>query len=242
MYGPVIDGDLVQDSLYKLLNADHFVPVPTIFGDDTNGGTGFAPRSTDSISVSNIWLRDQFPFLTLSQIKRLNTLYPETTLQYPGSGTYWRQLANVYGEMRYMCPGLFASSAFSRHPDLATKAWNYRYNVEDPQQMADGQGVPHTAETAAIWGPKYVGGPASYFPGEVNGEIVPTMQGYWTSFVRAKDPNVHRHPGSPTWEAWNEAKRNRLKMETGAMEMESVDQRQKERCEFLYSVGLGVER
>jgi len=241
MYGPVIDGDVVQDSLYKLINTGRFVHVPTIFGDDTNGGTGFAPRSTDSLSASNIWLRDQFPYLTLPQIKKLNALYPDTALRFPKSGAYWRQLANVYGEMRYMCPGLFASSAFSGHPTLATKAWNYRYNVEDPQQMADGQGVPHTVETAAIWGPPYVGGPASYFSGEVNGGIVPIMQGYWTSFVRAKDPNVYRYPGSPTWEAWSGERWNRLKMETGVTEMESVDKGQKERCEFLYTVGLDTK-
>jgi len=33
----------------------------------------------------------------------------------------------------------------------AQPSWNYRYNVEDPTQVAEGLGVPHTVEVNAIW-------------------------------------------------------------------------------------------
>lgn len=45
MWSPFIDGDLVRDLTYRRYFDGHFIRVPTIFGDDTNGGTNFAPKT-----------------------------------------------------------------------------------------------------------------------------------------------------------------------------------------------------
>ena len=148
MWDPVIDNDLVQDYTYRAFNSGSFIRVPAIFGDDTNGGTIFTPKNTSNVSGSDIFLQDQFPYLSLQNLATINSLYPKTNETYPNSGPYWRQVSNAYGEMRYRCPGLFISSAFSRY-NVSTN-WNYWWNVEDPAQIAEGEGVPYTVEVNAI--------------------------------------------------------------------------------------------
>lgn len=204
-------------------------------GDDTNGGTIFTPENTSNISQSDTFLKDQFPALTLTQLQEINTLYPKTNDSFPNSGPYWRQLSNAYQEIRYMCPGLICSATYT---NASLPSWNYRYNVEDPTQVAEGLGVPHTVEVNAIWGPENIfkgGVPKSYLPGGSNTAIIPVIQGYWTSFVRRLDPNALRAEGSPVWEEWSAWKR--LKFQTNATEMEEISGGQKERCEWLGSIG-----
>lgn len=109
--------------------------------------------------------------------------------------------------------------------------------------MASGLGVPHTVEVNAIWGPENVNGgaPASYST-SLNRNIVPLMQGYWTSFIRAHDPNVYRQPGSPTWEVWNPEAMNRIRFETNTTTMESVDRDTQIRCAYFESIGVALQQ
>lgn len=243
-WNPVIDGDLIQDYTYRAFNNGKFIQVPTIFGDDSNGGTIFVPRTTYTIGDSNNFLRAQFPYLTLQQLSVLNQLYPNPNLTFPNSGPYWRQASNVYGEMRYQCPGLYLSSAFSSRN---LSAYNYIYNVSDPTQIANGLGVPHTAEVNAIFGPGNVGSgsvPDSYLPGGLNADIVPVIQAYWVSFVKSFDPNTYRLRGSAVWEKWTAQSMNRFLFNTpvNSSMTEPVDAGLKKRCDYLYSIALSVKQ
>ncbi|KAK7899778.1 hypothetical protein LTR67_003523 [Exophiala xenobiotica] len=211
MWNPVLDADLIRNYTYAAFDSGAFIHVPVIFGDDTNAGTIFTPRSTSSLAQSDTFLHNQFPYLTLQHLKRIKRLFPNHGPDFPNSGSWWRQVSNAYGDMRYMCPTLFISSAFARYgaEGKGKGNWNYRYNVEDAAQMKSGLGVPHTVELGAIWGPENVGGsaPSSYHAGGSNHWIVPLMQGYWTSFIRALDPNVHRLEGAPMWREFVAASR-----------------------------------
>jgi len=247
MWNPTIDDDLIRDYTYRAFTQGKFIHVPSIFGDDTNGGTVFAPRHTNTTGDSSTFLHDQFPYLTLSQLRHINTLYPITSptnnLTFPNSGPYWRQLSNAYGDMRYLCPGLSISTSLSRHH--VPKNWNYQYNVADPAQIAQGLGVPHTVEVNAIWGPENVNGgaPLSYYPNGTNADVPAIMQGYWTSFVRAHDPNTYRLPGTPRWEKWTERGMRRLWIEgDGATRMERTSQYYRERCAFFNGIGVSVRQ
>jgi len=92
MYGPLIDGDLVPDYMYRLFAQGRFTKVPSIMGDDVNGGTVFVPKSTANISQSNTFLKDQFNTLTLAQLAQINSMYPFAgTPVFPGAGAYWRK-------------------------------------------------------------------------------------------------------------------------------------------------------
>lgn len=80
---------------------------------DSNDGTGFVPRSTGNITAMNNFLKNQFPHLTSARLSQIDTLYPKAE-QLAEAGAYWHSTANAYGEIRYMCPGLYISSAYSK--------------------------------------------------------------------------------------------------------------------------------
>lgn len=238
MYRPTIDGDLVKDYTYRLFQQGRFVKVPVIFGDDTNEGTIFVPKDVASVGQADTFLQNQFPDIQLHHLAQINSWYLEgnATETFPSAGPYWRSTSNAYGEIRYICPGVYLSSVYS---ETELKSWNYHYAVEDPAATASGIGVPHTVEVNAIWGPQYVSGdaPLSYYT--TNAPIIPVMQGYWTSFIRSYDPNTHRHPGSPEWEMWGSSGgHRRIFIKTGQTRMESVPVGQRMRCDYLTGIGV----
>ncbi|KAI1504016.1 Alpha/Beta hydrolase protein [Biscogniauxia marginata] len=245
MWGPVLDGDMITDYPYDSYSEGKFIKIPLIVGDDTNEGTSFTPTGTSTLGQSDSFLKSQFPFLTLEQLGRINDLYPNTNDSCPNTGCYWRQVSDAYGDMRYMCPGIFVSSAMANYS--TTGAYNYRYNVEDPAQVAAGYGVPHTVELNAIWGPENVGPrgspPASYYPDGVNAAVIPVIRAYWISFIRTFDPNKYRYPDAARWEVWSPKSQDRLLFETGGnTTMESVDQTTRNRCEYFASIGVDIRQ
>ncbi|GKU16929.1 unnamed protein product [Fusarium langsethiae] len=243
MWTVSLDNDLIPDLTYKLFEQGRFIKVPLITGDDTNGGTPFAPRDAASISDSDEFLKAQFPFLTLEQLGKINDLYPNKNDTCPNAGCYWRQASTAYGDMRYMCPGLYISNALTKYS--VSKSWNYRYNVEDPDEMAQGLGVPHVAELNAIFGPGLGNNnpPASYFPGEKNAPVVPVVQGYWSSFIRSLDPNTYRHEGSVKWSVWTEKGKDRIVFETGGRtSMEKISKGLQQQCKYLSSIGADIRQ
>ena len=115
------------------------------------------------------------------------------------------------------------------------------YNVEDPDQVASGLGVPHTVEAFAIWGldSRSATPPASY--STTNAAIIPVVQGYWTSFIRTFNPNTFRADGSPEWVTFGNDLESLL-FETNATKMETVPSDQKGRCEFYISISIELEQ
>lgn len=244
MYNPVIDGDFIQQLTYEAFEEGNFVKVPVIFGDDTNGGTTFVYSNTSSLQESNMFIKNQFPFMTLKDFATINELYPNPNDTCPNVGCYWRQASNVYGEMRYMCPGLYISSQFTKYD--VPQSYAYRWNVEDPAQIASGMGVPHTVELNALFGPTNTNGdaPATYYPGQINAYAVTVIQGYWTSFIRSFDPNKYRVAGTAKWEEWSDETKPRLLFSTGGNtsieEVAGTDLAT--RCDFWYSIGKAIRQ
>lgn len=120
------------------------------------------------------------------------------------------------------------------------------YNVTDPKADTQGYGVSHAVEIHAIWGgPPFVpsGTPSSYTTSP-NKDIIPIIQGYWTSFIRAHDPNTYRFPGSPVWERFSVKGNERILFETlgNGSRMESVDEGQLERCAYLSGIGTALQQ
>jgi carboxylesterase type B len=242
MYGPTLDHDFIQEYTYPAYANGNFVKLPAIYGDASNEGTVFTPKNTSTLADADTFIKNQFPYITLSQLREWNALYPiEAYPAFPDSGRAWRSTSTGYGEMRYNCPGLFINAVYAR---LGVPAWNYHWDVRDPPAEASGLGVTHTVEINAIWGPEYLNGaPASYLPGGVNAHVVPVVQGYWTSFIRAKDPNTFRKRGTPVWEAWTEDNAFRaLRFGTNETGMEDVDAGQRQRCEYLSGIGEALRQ
>lgn len=234
-YGPTVDGELIPNLTSHLFENGEFLRLPTIFGDDTNEGTIFVPRNVSNIEDATTFIRDQFPYISppeLDWFKKTYLSHPDTQ-KYKNTGSYWAVTATGYGEMRYICPGIALSRQFTSYGVSTT--WNYHYAVLDPTLDSKGDGTVHTTEVNAIWGPEWTGTtpPKSYY--STNADIVPVMQGYWTSFIRTYDPNVYRYPGSPAWGAWD-GNYWRLFVRTNETKMEQVPQSQKERCQYLESI------
>lgn len=138
MYGPTLDYDFISDYTYRAYADGKFVKLPAIYGDDTNEGTIFTPKNTSTLGMSDTFMQDQFPNLTLEQLGVWNALYPANgTPQFNDSGRYWRQVSNGYGETRYICPGIFISGTYA-NMSLQSN-WNYRWNVIDPPADEDGK-------------------------------------------------------------------------------------------------------
>jgi carboxylesterase type B len=138
MYSNVIDGTFTPDYTYNLFAQGKFVKVPVIFGyvisfslclcshqdsDDTNEGTIFTPSAINNYTDMNTFLRNNFAKLNASQLAQIDSFYPKAE-QFPSMGTYWRTAANAYGEMRYICPGIYLSSVFPKYGVL--DSWNYQ--------------------------------------------------------------------------------------------------------------------
>ncbi|PHH92608.1 hypothetical protein CDD83_6535 [Cordyceps sp. RAO-2017] len=242
MYVPVLDGDLVPDYTYRLLARGRLRPVPAILGDDSNGGTKFTPRATATLAQSNQFMLDQYPFLTLDQLGQANRLYPNGngSAACPGRrGCYWRQVSDVYGEARYMCPARAVTAALVRAG--VRRSFAYRWDVQDPAQVAAGLGVPHTVELNALWGPEYAPRPpASYRKGGRNERASPLMQRYWTNFIRTLDPN-DANQTTAAWRPWSPDSQQRLVFQTGGeAQMEPFGDALNRRCDFWADNGVSM--
>ena len=242
---PCIDGEIVTDYTYRAFHRGKFLQVPAIFGDDSNGGTIFCPPNTSTLAQSNQFMLNSYPDLSLDDLADANDLYPNKNRACPGIGCYWRQLSTVYGEARYMCPALTITAAISRYGAArGVPSYAYRWNVEDPEQEAQGLGVPHTVEFNAVLGPAYApptSVPASYQVGGANALASPVIQGYWTSFVKTLDPNKLRFEGAAEWNTWGKEKEARLLFGNGGKtSMEELDGSLKRRCEFWSRKGLQI--
>ncbi|MCJ1397620.1 hypothetical protein MMC11_000816 [Xylographa trunciseda] len=230
-YNPVLDNDFVTDYPIRSFTSGKFLKVPTIFGDDTNEGTIFADQSITTAADSEAFLVDQFPSLNATQLAHYNTMY---TLNDAAPAPYWHHVSAAYGETRYICPGIVLSTVMAAHN---VPTWNYRYDVLDPVAVAVGLNVQHGAEMPAIWWPEGAA-PASYYT--TNRNIVPVMQGYWTSFIRSFDPDTHRAEGSPEWEQWGAGRRLRLVADGSAME--GVVEAQKGRCAYISGIEVEIDQ
>lgn len=239
---PVTEGEggLVTANLYDSFETGHFVKVPLLVGNVNDEGTVFVTNASSPAEVS-AFLKANYPNLNEEQLSVINEAYP-LMVPLPRHAAYFPSLAAAYGENTFTCPGNALAGAMARFLS-ADQVWNYRFNVQDPDNIAAGFGVPHVLESAAIFGPGNSGGFAqSYLT--TNAAIVPVTMMYAISFVRSLDPNTYKLETAPTWEAWGEIGRgsslwrggfghergNRLKLQTNTTAMEQVPQDQAKRC------------
>lgn len=242
-WNPVLDGDFISEITYDAYMKGHFVRVPIIVGDDTNGGTTFAPSTTTTIPQMNTFLHDQFPLLTLTDLETIDKLYPNMNQSCPEQGCRWRQVSTAYGQMRYMCPGLYINQQYATYG--SNKSWAYQWNVEDPAQISAGLGVPHTVEVHAIFGPSNTNGgaPSSYYPGSINSHAVTVAQGYWISFIKKLNPNTHRAANSPEWTPYSPNDRRRIVVNSGGKaEMTGLPTTLQDSCSFFGDIGSRIKQ
>lgn len=208
-------------------------------------GSIFAPKSLSSSNDFISYLKDQFPNITSSQQEKLLDHYPKDIRPSVKDHSDWYPSAALaYGEAVFVCPTdnfldalslAFSSNSSSSSSSSPPPLYSYRYDVEDDDVVASGKGVPHTSESAAIFGPDMLPshGPASYYTS--NADVVPLVMNYFISFARTLDPNVHKLEDGPLWGTWDEG-RNRMLFQTQNADMENVGDQEQGRCSFWNSI------
>lgn len=172
------------------------------------------------------FLKNNFPKLTASELAQINFLYPKAET-FPNAGPYWRTAANAYGDMRYMCPGIWLSTIYDKH---GACGWNYHWDVAPQSNIDSGLGVTHCDETNSIWGI------ATEEP-EVG--LNPMIQAYWASFVRTGDPNTLKLASAPVWGKMDSVSLQRVHFvdDPSNVSMEAVPADFYKRCNFLTTIG-----
>ena len=247
---PVVDGTFSTDYLYNLFDQGRVVPIPVLIGDDTDEGTGFVTNATNATDFRS-FIKDNFPNLSDAELQTINETYPEDGFgSFPNHAAYFAALETAYGENTFICPGIAMSNALSTFNSPA-KVWNYRYNVQDQQNIAAGYGVPHVSEKPAIWGVNATGPCDGCSYETYNAAIIPVMMSYWLSFIKDLDPNTYKDPSAPYWTPWGVSSEvsgysssgvNRIVLETNATRMETVPTAQLGRCEIWKRLANSTEQ
>lgn len=234
---PVVDGDLVQDRLYSLFEQDKLIHVPLIVTDDNNEGTDFGYNATSQSEVAQ-FMKNNYPGLSDAQLDEINQAYPLMD-PLPKHAAYFPSAAAAYGEATFTCPGNHMAARMS-HYFSSDKVWNYRFNVQDPTEIATGKGVPHVFDLPAIFGIGETNEP-TYSYVNTNSAIIPITMDYYLSFIKALDPNEYRNKNAPVWSSWGNGQGQRLKLQTNSTEMEKVPGRQVERCAMWMKLAPAME-
>lgn len=235
---PVVDGDLVPDLLYTLFEQGKVVRVPVMVSDDTNEGTAFAVNATSSAEVSQ-FMKNNYPGLTERQLDAINNEYP-LMKALPKHAAYFPSAAAAYGDSTFTCPGNHMSASMARFvsPD---KVWNYRCNILDPTEVADGYGVPHVFEMPAVFGLGETNEASRSFA-TTNADMVPIIMDYYISFIKTLNPNPFRNEKAPLWKTWGSGTGERLRLQTNSTAMEHVPQAQVQRCAMWQRLATTMEQ
>ena len=134
-FGPVIDGDFLQDYSSTQLNDGDFVKVPLLIGANTDEGTAFY---TPGINTD-----EEFAAATeangpdTNATARLEELYPDvltagipyevtTRLDNDTFGYQYKRSAALFGDATIIAGRRFANEAWSKY---GGKTYSYRFNV-----------------------------------------------------------------------------------------------------------------
>lgn len=225
-WNPTLDNDFIQDYTFNELKAGHFVKVPTIFGSATNDGINFTPKSVMSLQRAQGFLTDQFPSIKWDKIRQLWS--SSASIAATGDPRWRNFTADVYGAVRYACPGLNITETYALNNTHTT--WNYRWNVGT---------ASHVGELLPIWNN------ASSASGVF-------IQAYWASFIRSYDPNKHAAEyllskgselQSPEWKAFGTSGLKRLGFnDDNHVSMEEVPDEEWKRCQAIDDMGLHLKQ
>ncbi|CAI6265465.1 unnamed protein product [Periconia digitata] len=221
-WNPTLDRDFVKDYTYNEFQNNNFLKVPTIIGDTTNEGLGFTGKSVMSKKLAYTFIADQFPSLDPKDQEAVQAVWggPKDANKDPS----WRNTAaDIYGHIRYNCPGLNFSASFAENGTAPT--YQYRWNV--------GKAL-HVEELGSVWG---------------GGSSAPSqfIQAYWVSFIRSFDPNKYPSTftgaepqfSTPKWEVFGVEKAEwMLFNDSNVVTMESVPKSELDRCGVISDMHL----
>lgn len=245
-YGPVLDSQLLPDSPTSLFRQGKFAKdKPLLMGTSRTEGTIFAPQA-ENITAANHFLTTQLPKLSNESLAELQNLYNDTPSTLPGVQTklapFFYRVAELYGDALFTCPTINSAAAVQ---GAGVPVHLYIDDIRDPVEVAAGFVVPHTWEVQAVWGPEYatqyvaLPGADSYDVGELNADIVPMVQNYWTTFTEnGGNPNGSLGNESVKWDNFRSGRT--LILATNRTRMEVVDEQLMTKCAFWESIAAEI--
>lgn len=192
-FQPVQGGELFEKSGSQSGVDGSFFEVPTISSTVTDEGKYWKTGAFETNEEFLDFLHNVSPTLNQTDLDLIEKLYPDPAryadspyADSPNSTQYNRFQAAI-SDYAYICPGQETSYRVSA---AGVPTWKLRFNTNNT--FPAWQGIPHTADTAYAWSD----------PDTQHPFISKVYHGYLSSFVLTGDPNTHRYPGTPAWEAY----------------------------------------
>jgi para-nitrobenzyl esterase len=230
MYGqwtPVIDGAFLPSPPMDLLRAGTFAHAPLLFGWNHDEGTLFVYLA-NQLGLTPA----QYPVAIRALVNGDATRANQVLAQYPLSAyaTPWQAFAAALGDYAIVCSARRVLRAIAPFVP-STYAYQFTYpNASFLLAPPVSLGAFHSAEVQYVFGHPSQLGRASFVGADET--LHQVVQGYWTRFATAGDPNGE---GAPMWPLYTNAGDADLRLdvmpqsETGASAAT---------CTFWESLGL----
>ena len=205
-FAPSINGDIIPDSPYKLLEQGAFARIPFISGNNEDEGTFFfAPNTTNATEdyvTAAIQALESLKPLDNSTLQGLLAVYPDVAPAGAPFGTgddlfggppEFKQLSAMYGDILFQAGRRHFFQA--AHQQNFTDNWSYLFTASTPGQP-DYRRAFHTADVGYVFG-------AGYAYGGDNLVLGQAMIQYWLNFATYLDPNG---PSLPQWDKYGDDK------------------------------------
>eukprot|EP01117_Protostelium_nocturnum_P000333 TRINITY_DN103_c0_g2_i1.p1 TRINITY_DN103_c0_g2~~TRINITY_DN103_c0_g2_i1.p1 ORF type:complete len:773 (+),score=206.90 TRINITY_DN103_c0_g2_i1:57-2375(+) len=220
-FSPTIDGDLIPDVPYRLIQQGKFVKVPVLAGEVLDEGTAFISgvNFTDEATLK-YFIQTSYPKLSASSMNKILELYPnDPTVGSPygtGNKTFFgvqgKRAASMYGDFFFAFPRRWQSEHIS---SWGVPTWNYRFDY-DYYLVARNDigylGVQHFMDVISVFA---IGGanPSSF-----------SMAAYWPAFATHLNPNVGLN-GFTAWNQYNNITKEQIRFEQNQTIMRTDDYR-----------------
>lgn len=217
---PAVDGTLLPDQPYTLLEEGRFTAVPTLVGTNTNEATIFARFGYPNLDEAGYE----------AQVRAQAGDYADEVLaEYPVADfeTVEDALAVLITDFFFVCPTRRAARAFEV---AGQDVFMYEFAHEIDFPFASGLGAFHGAELLFVWGNPYLG----YEMTEEELPLSAEMQARWTRFATTADPN---DPAASDWPSWQADARVRAVFEI-PLPIVAAEGLREEKCDFWDTVDI----
>jgi para-nitrobenzyl esterase len=212
-FGPVVDGGFIPDQPRTLFDNRDFARVPYILGSNSDEGTLFF-LTTPPVETEEEYL-DALEARYGDRADEVAALYPADEFDTPNDA-----LIRAFGDSFLVC-GTYDTARRA----AAGGADVYLYNFDWPVlvDILPQLGATHGAEIAFVFG-------SASAPTPQDAAVGMSMQGYWSRFARAGDPNGD---DALEWPRYDDATDQRINF---AAENSILTSFRREECELWWEI------
>lgn len=144
VWGPSVDGDLIPDAPWKLLQEGKFARIPFISGNNKDEGTGFVPTYINTTQIPiTVLINMLYPTPVPANISaKVLEAYPnvpalgspyDTGNQTFGLDAGWKQLTSIFTDAAFMSRRRWFLRKANKHGFKRT--WSYQWNGNTPGDL-----------------------------------------------------------------------------------------------------------